>query len=447
MKNKAKQYQAPLPIFMEPPEPSEMMSKVYSMMSSPDYNVADIAKFIRNTSVKFPYLGEIFGIITDEQLEEISNKVASDEEVAPKPVVTNGTFEVLDLVKMDKSVKKSFAAIPTKEEARYLMDIYYQTQNRRIVIQNQLRAIKQGVDNQSEVNGAQNQTFLEWYLYNCINMEAQIAKGLDAFSDSNFLSRWAKSVKGIGPTIATCLSANLEIFPNDAGTDTDMHAGNWWSYCGLNDNNRPWISKDQSKEIVEKVIAEHDGVIDLDTVAGISALTQWPVSHYEKLALDDKGNWSKTKLINSSSIIPYNKKMKVLMFKIGHSFMMNKNKEDSLYGRHLKLRAEMEAVINEDGGYAEQAENILSKYNYGKSTVAYSYYSQGKLPPAHLAMRAQRYATKLFISHLFEAQYYNMFGRRIKNPYVLSFVPGHADYIEPEVPYESIERDPKYLEQ
>ena len=147
-------------------------------------------------------------------------------------------------------------------------------------------------------------------------------------------------------------------------------------------------------------------------------------------------------MTKACSYIPYNRTLKVVAFKIGHSFRMCKNKPNSLYGRLLAEREAYENKKNLAGDYADQAYRILKEKNIGKDTVAYSYYSKGQLPPAHIAQRSERWATKMFISHLFEAMYYNAYGKRCPEPYIIGFAEnGHNDYIEPEVAYESVARD------
>lgn len=352
------------------------------------------------------------------------------------------TFEVLDIVKMNRDVKKSFIQVPSKEEARFLMDIYYQMQARRIALEGQLRSLQQGVDTDVEENNqsSKNKTFMEWYLYNTKQMEDQIKAALDIFSDNHYLSRWAKKNIGIGPVISTCLTAQLELKKNEDGS-CSMHAGNWWSYCGLNNNNRPWIGRVESAKILDQCIKDNDGKLDDQTVWALAAKSGWSIEHFSDCKSESTGNWSKEKLEKKASMIPYNKNLKLVMYKIGHSFTMVKNKGGSLYGRLLKERLDYENRKNENGDYANQATEILAKKNIGKNTDAYKAYSQGKLPPAHIIQRCERYVTKLFISHLFEAAYYNEYGEMPPQPYVLKFCEGHVDYIGPEVQYDSVDRD------
>lgn len=395
---------------------------------------ADIAQLLVTNGVE----------ISDSDLDQISTEYKEREDITddiPYHLTEDGkSFYTEDISdSLSKEIKASFAVkIPTKEEARFLQDAYYQTQDKRIAIAGQVRSLNQGADSKSnnDKNNEENLSFLVWYLEKTKNMEENIKKALEAFSDSYYISRWAKKVKGIGPVISTVLAANLEI------KDKTMHAGNWWSYCGLNDNNRPWLGREKSKTIVEEAIKNHDGVLDDFTVYEVAAKSKWKYEWLANRAKDSKKGWKKDELIKACSFIPYNKSLKVLMYKIGHSFRLSKNKPDSLYGRILKEREQYENTKNQNGDYTDQAANILATKNIGKKTIAYSYYSKGQLPPAHIAQRAERYATKLFISHLFEAAWYNKYNEKCPEPYIIGFdESGHNDYIEPEVPYNAVERD------
>lgn len=380
--------------------------------------------------------------ITDDELDKISKSSFRNdkfEEIPYELSEDKTAFKISEVEKsIPKEVKETFIRIPSKEEARFLEDIYYQTQDHRLALAGQIRAIKQGADSQSEDDSKNkdNMMFLQWCYNQYKNMEDNIKKALEAFSDSYYISRWAKQNMGIGPVIATVLAANLEI------KDDNMHAGNWWSYCGLNDNNRPWLGKEKSRAIVEECIKENGGVLDDIAVYSIAVKTKWKMSWLENRAKNPKKGWKKDDLIKACSFIPYNKSLKVLMFKIGHSFRMCKNKSESLYGRILKEREAYEQQKNLNGDYKDQAAKILATKNIGKNTIAYSYYIKGQLPPAHISQRVERYATKMFISHLFEAAWYNKYGVDCPEPYIIGFdAGGHNDYISPEVDYRSIERD------
>lgn len=132
---------------------------------------------------------------------------------------------------------------------------------------------------------------------------------------------------------------------------------------------------------------------------------------------------------------PYNTELKKFMYLIGESFAKVSNKEGSLYGRLYKERKAWEISKNESGQYREQAAKYLTQKKYDKNTETYKAYIQGKLPDTQITRRAERYATKLFISHLFECMHLWYYGEPAPLPYPISHM-GHVDYIGPEVPYE-----------
>lgn len=155
-------------------------------------------------------------------------------------------------------------------------------------------------------------------------------------------------------------------------------------------------------------------------------------------------NWrlkkSKTKIPYTSDLVaylakpPYNTDLKKRMFLVGDMFIKNSGREKSLYGRIYKDRKMTEHYNNDQGLYADQAAKLLEEKNYDKNTPTYKALSQGKLSDAHINSRARRYATKLFISHVFEAMYYEKHGKKAPNPYVISHL-DHHDYIAPEVDF------------
>lgn len=151
---------------------------------------------------------------------------------------------------------------------------------------------------------------------------------------------------------------------------------------------------------------------------------------------DDKyfGLISKKSLTNYLSMPPYNRKLKVLMWKIGESFTKVSNKPNSLYGSLYKERKAYETAKNDRLEYKDQAAAALRNNTYSKSTVAYQSYIKGKLPQSQINERAKRYAEKIFLSHVFEAMYIDKHGMLPEIVYPISRL-GHVDYIGPEVPY------------
>lgn len=125
---------------------------------------------------------------------------------------------------------------------------------------------------------------------------------------------------------------------------------------------------------------------------------------------------------------PWNAKLKVLCWKAGESFVKVSNNPNDVYGHIYSERKELEIARNEAGQFADQAAAMLKAKKIGKDTEAYKWYSEGKLPPAHIHSRAKRYAVKLFLSHLHEFWYEQEFGEKPPLPYPIAIL-GHAHKI------------------
>ena len=127
---------------------------------------------------------------------------------------------------------------------------------------------------------------------------------------------------------------------------------------------------------------------------------------------------------------PWNARLKTLCWKIGESFVKFCNHPDDIYGKVYLRRKELEWQRNESGLYAEQARKILATKRIGTDTEAYRWYSQGKLPPAHIHARAKRYAVKLFLAHYHHVAYECHYGSPPPKPYVIEKL-GHVHFIAP----------------
>lgn len=127
---------------------------------------------------------------------------------------------------------------------------------------------------------------------------------------------------------------------------------------------------------------------------------------------------------------PWNASLKVLCWKIGESFVKVSGNERDVYGKVYLERKAQEQERNEAGLFREQAEASLSAKRFGEDTQARRWYEQGKLPPARIHLRAQRYAVKLFLSHYHAVAYEVRFGCPPPKPYILEHG-GHVHFIAP----------------
>lgn len=127
---------------------------------------------------------------------------------------------------------------------------------------------------------------------------------------------------------------------------------------------------------------------------------------------------------------PFNVRLKTLtVFKMGESFVKLHKHERDYYGKLYEKRKRLEEAKNAAGEYAAVAADALPHFR--KTTEAYKWYSEGKLPPARIHARARRYAVKIFLSHYYLIAHFHATGTLPRVPYVFEHVAGHSDYFAP----------------
>ena len=115
------------------------------------------------------------------------------------------------------------------DEARFLVDAYYLMQENRKRSDNQVRSMS-----------AEPHTVIAWLAEQSDNLENQIKRALDKYSDGKSVGVWMKSIYGIGPVIAAGLLAHIDI-------KKAVTAGHIWRFAGLDPTmvwnkgeKRPW---------------------------------------------------------------------------------------------------------------------------------------------------------------------------------------------------------------
>lgn len=128
---------------------------------------------------------------------------------------------------------------------------------------------------------------------------------------------------------------------------------------------------------------------------------------------------------------PWNAELKRLCYLTGESFTKQSSHPKCYYGHQYLMRKAWEVERNDAGHYAPQAAAALTNKNYVRETTARASYEQGKLPPAHIHRRAQRWAVKLFLAHLHEIWWQSENeGAKPALPYPIAIL-GHAHYLPP----------------
>lgn len=134
------------------------------------------------------------------------------------------------LIKLKRDVRDAAKTLG-RDEARFLVDLYYQLQEHRIAQAGQTRSL---------VTSGEPHESLVWFSTQMEALERQAKSVLDAYSGAEPLGQWARGIVGIGPVLAAGLLAHIEL-------EKAPTYGHIWSFAGLNPTvkwekgeKRPW---------------------------------------------------------------------------------------------------------------------------------------------------------------------------------------------------------------
>ncbi len=123
------------------------------------------------------------------------------------------------VVKLDREVL-GLAGLVDTDQARGLVDLYYRWQEHRIALRGQIRAIVQGAD------PAASTELLVHFADQVEQLERQMVRVFDEWTDTHRVGVWSKAQLGIGPVLAAGLLGHIDI--EKAAT-----AGAIWRFAGL----------------------------------------------------------------------------------------------------------------------------------------------------------------------------------------------------------------------
>lgn len=134
------------------------------------------------------------------------------------------------LVRLSRDLKAAAATL-SHQEARYLVDAYYQMQENRIRADGQIRAM---------IETEEPHDVLRWLSLNAAVLERNIKAALGKYATAHVVGQWSQSICGIGPVLSAGLLANIDI--TKAPT-----VGHIWRFAGLDPTvrwekgeKRPW---------------------------------------------------------------------------------------------------------------------------------------------------------------------------------------------------------------
>jgi hypothetical protein len=318
---------------------------------------------------------------------------------------------------LSRDLKKASSTL-SSNEARFLVNSFYNMQNNRIRSMNQIRTLAE--------NNEPHAT-LAWFADNATVLENSIENALDAYSKASVLGRWARSITGVGPIITAGLLAHIEMEPWRCAVSHEFP-----SKKGCN----PKIPHGPRCKTI--VIATAGSIWRF---AGLDPTVTW-----------EKGQKR-----------PWNATLKTLVWKIGESFVKVSGNDNDMYGHLYLERKTLEQIRNFTGALSDQAVAKLERHKISKETDAYCWYSgsltptqgmeianapaekreglarklAGKpgsgipmLPLGHIHARAKRWAIKLFLSHYHSVAFRAHFGFDAPKPYILTREGGHAHEIK-----------------
>lgn len=392
--------------------------------------------------------------------------------------------EIEAYLKMSKDIREA-AATMGQAEAQVLVSFYYKWQKDRIRAASRIKKAQERNEPHATI---------EHFFSNFQILERQARNALHRYAKSRPEGEWALSITGIGPVLAAGLMAYIDIdrapyagslmtyagqnparkwLGNDAsrtliksafGIEGITPAGAMY-HISQQANRRmaqlydARIKPDEEPMVRERIPEEYLGALGAAAqargVTGVNIADLWLDQRIQydvyldnafRAALQHLGiparygyehlyhgeEVDRSRLQKYLSRRPWNAELKVLCWKIGQSFVMTQSRDSDVYGKLYAQAKERYIMLNSEGAYADAAQLKLETTNIGKSTDAYKWYAAGKLPPAHIQARAERWARKMFLSHYWEVCYTIRHRKRAPEPYVIAHMGDeHNRYIPP----------------
>jgi len=272
--------------------------------------------------------------------------------------------------RMSKDLRAAASTL-TEQEARYFVDTYYALQESRITSDARSReASKSGEPHEITV----------WLADSYRLMEQQAKSALAKYVDAHPVGPWLTATRGVGPVIAAGMLAHIDIERSSSPSAI-------WRFAGLD----PTVKWEKGKK--------RPWNADLKRLCWILGESFVKVGPSKPRVTGDADGKVYTEGVSS----PYN----------------------DLYAK----RKAYEIARNERGGNAETAKKQLAAKNYGKSTEAYKALIKGVLPDGQIHLRAERYAVKIFLSHLWQEWREITTGKPARGPWIIAHG-GHSGMIE-----------------
>lgn len=290
------------------------------------------------------------------------------------------------LGRLSRDLKKGAGTI-SRQQARFLVDAYYQLQEDRKRTANQVRAV---------VESGEPHDVLDWLLAQNETLEHQIARALDSFSAAHPVGEWARDQVGIGPVIAAGLLAHIDI-------ERAPTVGHIWSFAGL-DPTKSWNKGEKRPwNAALKVLCWKIGESFVKSSTNVDSY--YGPLYVERKAYEIHRNESGGNVVTAQRLL-----------------------EQKNFGAETDARAWLSGCFT-----AADAQHLRDADPAKRATLTKKLQREpgsglAMLPPAQIHARAKRWAVKLFLAHFHAVYYQHHFGVAPPLPYPIAHL-GHAHAI------------------
>ena len=306
--------------------------------------------------------------------------------------ITNGiaTLPEQTVTELVKSLSRAdivTAAVYNREQAMSLVGLYQDIQKLRVGASNKVSAHERNVDILAD------SALIKQLKKELAKVEAQAARGLEAYAEAQPLGKWCLSILGVGPVITAGLLAHIDL--TKAPCPSSIH-----KFAGL------LAKEDQRWEKGKKRPYN----------ARLKTLC-WLLGECFKRA----GMSNEKAALTADQLSVMKPEERSLHFKRKAAI----ESSGGLYVRLYRERKEQEISRNESGSLTGRAMMLLEEAEKNRRKLSpeqIEAWSNGKLQPVGLDLRAKRFAVKIFLNHYFEVGR-EIMGLDAVQPYIFS---GHA---------------------
>lgn len=310
-----------------------------------------------------------------------------------KPKTIDALASEIPISALLKDLRKTTISL-TRENAKFLVQTYYQLQRNRIVQNNRIKAIEtrgQGHEHLDLLSGVFE------------NLENEIKIWLDVYTENHPVGKWARDQIGVGPVIAAGFLAYLDM-------EKCPHISSFWSYAGYNPN-MVW-EKGQKRPFVAEL-----KVVGWKLGESFVKVSSNPDAKYAQIYKQRKAyEWAKNQRGEYAHLVGQR----------GYKFGKDTEAFKWTSGQY-------DSVSFVDGKPIPASSFKKGLEDVGMLEKGGDYPGIIMIPPMAIQERAKRYAVKRFMSDLWVIAFKHTYPDREPPLPWINTHGGHPDYVPPVV--------------